>query len=108
MKAQTPAEGIMLTNDYGYAKVYLANCECSDPDHAHMIDISYDPDIGVAVEISLTIETPSWKMSKWKMIWQLLTKGYIKAEAAILMNEQQAVNYTNAITKCIKELSIKR
>lgn len=101
MKAQTPAEGIMLQRDYGDAKTYHVECECTDPDHSHIVDVSADEDFGVTVEIWTTAETPVWRTSRWKLIWELLTKGTVKYNVAIIMREQQALNYAEAIKQAI-------
>lgn len=103
MKPQTPAEGIMLQRDWGSAKTYLVECECTDPDHAHTVDVSID-DFGIAVEIWTTAETPVWKTSRWKMIWQLLTKGTIKYNVAIILREQQALNYAETLKSAIQDI----
>lgn len=104
MKAQVPAEGIMLQSDFGNAKTYHVECECTDPDHGHLVDVSADEDFGVTVEIWTTAETPVWKTSRWKMIWQLLTKGTVKYNVALIMREQQALNYAEAIKRAITDV----
>lgn len=103
MKAQTPAKGILLQRDWGNAKTYSIECECTDSDHVHTVDVSAD-EFGVAVEIWTTAETPVWKVSRWKLIWQLLTKGTIKYNTAIILREQQALNYAEALKKAIKDV----
>lgn len=103
MKAQTPADGIMLQRDWGDAKTYNIECDCTDPDHAHTLDVSAD-EFGVTVEIWTTAETPVWSMSRWKLLWQLLTKGTIKYNVAIIMREQQALNYAEALKNAINDV----
>jgi hypothetical protein len=50
LKAQAPAEGILLRKDYGDAKVYQVVCECGDCDHSHNVWVEAE-DIGVSVTI---------------------------------------------------------
>lgn len=104
MKAQKPAQGIMLQCDYGKAKTYRVECECTDPDHSHVVDIAADEDYGVTVEIWTISEIPIWKMSRWKLIWQLLTKGTVKYNVALILREQQALNYVEAIKSAIQDV----
>jgi hypothetical protein len=104
MPAQKPAQGIMLRSDYGKAKTYHIECECTDPDHAHTLDVEADEDFGVTVEIWTTAETPIWKVSRWKLIWELLTKGTVKYNVALILREQQALNYAEALNKAIADV----
>jgi hypothetical protein len=104
MPAQKPAQGIMLLSDYGKAKTYHIECECTDPDHAHTLDVEADEDFGVTVEIWTTAETPVWKISRWKLIWELLTKGTVKYNVALILREQQALNYAEALNKAIADV----
>lgn len=104
IKPQVPAEGILLQSDFGYSKTYRIECECADPNHSHTLDIEADEDFGVNVEIWTTVETPIWSISRWKLIWQLLTKGTIKYNAALILREQQALNYVEALRSAISDV----
>jgi len=104
MKAQTPAEGILLQRDWGNAKTYSIECECTDPDHSHTLDVEADKDFGVTVEIWTTAHVPLWSISRWRLIWQLLTKGEVKYNVALILREQQALNYANALKSAIKDV----
>ena len=63
MKAQKPAQGILLTNDWGDAKNYHIECDCSSSDHAvnMWIEVQRDKDIP-DVEVSFYVDTwtPFW------------------------------------------------
>jgi ABC-type uncharacterized transport system ATPase subunit len=50
MKAQTPAEGILKTNDWGDSRAYHVVCECGSADCSHNLWVEAD-DSGVAVII---------------------------------------------------------
>jgi hypothetical protein len=95
MKAQTPAEGILLVNDWGTSKMYKAVCQCGDEEHTHTIDIEVDD--AVNVTIYTTVSTDFWSRSRWSYIWQLLTTGRAKFESTLVMNEQQALTYAETI-----------
>lgn len=101
---QPPALGIMLQQDWGDAKTYNIECDCTDPDHSHTLDVESDEDFGVSVTIWTTVETPIWSISRWKLIWQLLTKGTVKYNAALILQEQQAINYAAALNKAIVDV----
>lgn len=103
MKAQKPAQGIMEINDYGHSKWYYVNCECSDPDHAHTVAVEAD-DQFVGVYIYTRATTPWWSKNRWRLIWQLLTRGRVDTEAVALLKTQQAVNYADALNKAAAEV----
>lgn len=96
MKIQEPAEGILLHKDYGDAKMYTLTCECCDPNHAHNIWIEAD-DTGITVTTYTQQKTKWWEFNRFKLIWTLLTKGYVEYEASITMTEQQAYNYSRVL-----------
>lgn len=103
MKAQVPAQGILITRDYGDAKQYEVTCECSDGDHSHKVWVEAD-DANVTVTIYTTAKSKWWERNRWSQLWTLLTKGYVEYEADIIMNQQQALNYAavlnSAVTDC--------
>lgn len=96
MKAQTPAQGILLNRDYGDAMSYTVTCECGDHNHNHNMWIEAE-DSNVSVTIYTTAKTRWWEVSRWKTIWTLLTKGYVEYEANVILNEQQALNYAETL-----------
>ena len=92
MKAQTPAEGILKTNDWGDSRAYHVVCECGSPDCSHNLWIEAD-DSGVAVMVYTTVRTNFWSKRRWTHIWTLLTKGYVDFEGSIHLKEQTELNY---------------
>ena len=105
MKAEKPATGIMLVKEYDDAKIYQIECECTDPDHNHIIWVENDKELdSVSVTVYTTNTTPFWSTIRWKTIWELLTKGYVKRDVTLLLNKQQALNYADALKKAIKDL----
>ena len=105
MKAEKPAEGVLKRNDWGDTKYYQIVCDCSDPDHDHNVCVEAE-DTGVSV-IVYTINTSTfWSKTRWRQMWELLTKGYVKQEVALSMTEQQALNYAGVLTKAVEDVKM--
>lgn len=131
MKANTPAEGIMKTGDYGDSKFYKVVCGCGQPDH----DVDFEveaTDTGVNVNTYVTVKTDYWTENvkkrydidnpylqeldwavkdiwngfviRLKLTWQLWTRGYIRTETTIAMTEQQALNYAETLKIAIQDV----
>jgi hypothetical protein len=105
MKAQVPAEGILIKKDYGDAKIYEIVCECGDCNHSHTVWVEAE-DIGVNVTIYTQQKTKWWKLNRWQKIWTLLTKGYIEVESNLIMGEQQALNYAETLKSACKDVKM--
>ena len=103
MKAQVPAKGISLISDFGKSKTYNIECDCTDPYHSHTLDVEADEDFGVTDTIYTFAHIPLWNTSRWKLLWKLLTKGELKYEAVLILREQQALNYAEALKTAIKD-----
>ena len=104
MNIQTPAEGILLRKDWGGAKCYQVVCECGDCNHSHDVWIEAEEDYGVTVTIYTQQKTQWWKWNRWQKMWTLLTKGYVKFEANLIMSEQQALNYAETLKKACADV----
>ena len=105
MEAQKPAEGILITKDWGDAKIYKIVCECGDCNHSHDVWVEAD-DHSVTVTIYTQQKTQWWKWNRWQKMWTLLTKGYIKFEADLIMSEQQALNYAETLQSAVKDVKM--
>ena len=103
MKAETPAEGIMKTNDWGDSKVYRVACNCGDESHNHNIWVEAD-EHDITVNIYTTGKTNYWSKTRWYHIWTLLTKGYIDTESSVHMTKQQALNYSIVLSSAVKDV----
>lgn len=103
ISAQAPAEGILKRSNWGDAVTYQVVCECSDPDHDHNVWVEAD-DARVTVTTYTTQKSEWWSLNRWQTIWILLTKGYVKYEASIIMTEQQAVNYAETLKKAVEDV----
>jgi hypothetical protein len=100
MKSQTPAEGIMKTNDWGDSRVYRIACNCGDENHNHNMWVEAD-DGDITVTIYTTGKTNYWSKTRWYHIWTLLTKGYIDTESTVCLTKQQALNYAETLKSAI-------
>jgi hypothetical protein len=103
MTSQVPAEGILLRRDYGDAKSYQIVCECGDCNHSHDVFVEAD-DYSVTVTIYTTAKSRWWSTNRWSKMWTLLTKGYIKYEADLIMGKQQALNYAETLKKAVDDV----
>jgi hypothetical protein len=100
MNTQLPAEGILLQRDYGNAKTYKIACECGCGDSDHQIWVEAE-DTGVSVTTYTMQKTKFWDVSRWRLIWTLLTRGYVEYDAAIMMTRQQALNYAAVLNSAV-------
>jgi hypothetical protein len=135
MKPQTPAEGILRTNDYGDSKWYQVVCGCGQPDHTLSVEVEAD-DSGVSVNTYATVKTDYWTdsvkkrydindpwLQEWdwfwkdlvnglltrlRLTWDIWIKGYVRAETTVLMSEQQAINYAHTLTSAVKDVKLFR
>jgi hypothetical protein len=131
MKSQTPAEGILKTNDFGNAKYYKVVCGCGQPDHDLDFEVEAD-ETGVNVNTYVSAKTDYWTdavkkrydidnpwlqefdwfwkdifngfVTRLKLTWTVWTKGYIRCESTIAMSEQQALNYAATLESAIKDV----
>jgi hypothetical protein len=110
MQAQKPAEGIMIQKDWGKARSYTVACDCGDHEHnAHMwIEVSPEADVQ---DITLTfyVQTTNkwWDKNRFKQIWEIITKGYTKNEATVILSKQGALNLSTVIRNSVNDLSKK-
>jgi len=130
MKPQIPAVGILKHNDYGDSMAYHVACNCGSPDCSHNVWIEAE-DVGITVMTYTTQKTDYWTESVhpsyskdgfsqwfdwfWKGLWNgLMTRlrltkniwidGYVKYEAGIIMNEQEAINYAETLKRSIQDV----
>jgi len=100
MQAQTPAEGIMKTHDWGDSKVYRVVCDCGSAEHNHDVWVEAD-DVGVTTTVYTQVKSKFWSLNRWQKIWILLTRGYVEYESSIIMSKQQALNYAKTLERAI-------
>ena len=112
MKAQTPAQGISVDSDWGDAKTFNVECDCTSDDHAvkMWIEVQRDQDIPeVEVSFYVTTWTPFWNesWSRFKAAYEVLFKGVHKQEHHMILNKQSAINFAHAILSTVDELDKK-
>jgi len=100
---QTPAEGILKRNDWGYSKLYNVPCSCGGDNCHHDVWIEAE-DTGVTVTTYTQQKSKWWSLNRFQIIWTLLTKGYIEYEASITMTEQQTLNYAETLKSAIVDV----
>ena len=132
MKAEAPALGIMKTGDYGDSVFYKVACSCGSTDHDVDFNVEINDGGEISLNTYVTVKSDYWSQvvkKRWdidndwaqefdwawkdivngfvrrvKLTWQLWTKGYVRAESTLLMNEQQALNYAETLRQAIKDL----
>jgi hypothetical protein len=132
MKAEAPALGIMKTGDYGDSVFYKVACSCGSTDHDVDFNVEINDGGEISLNTYVTVKSDYWSQvvekrydidNDWaqefdwawkdivngfvrrvKLTWQLWTKGYVRAESTLLMNEQQALNYAETLKQAIKDL----
>jgi hypothetical protein len=135
MKAQTPAQGIMKTGEYGDSKFYKVVCGCGQPDHDIDFEVEAD-ETGVNVNTYVTAKSNYWTeavkkrydidnpylqeldwtlkdsvngfIRRLKMTWEIWTQGYITTQTTIAMSEQQALNYAHTLTTAMNDVKVFR
>jgi hypothetical protein len=107
MKAQQPAEGILKSGEWTDAVAYLVPCTCGCDDHAHRVWVEADDTDTVVVTTYTQQKTRWWELSRWRIIWRLLTTGYVEYEASIIMNPQQALNYAETVKSAVAKFDKK-
>lgn len=110
LKPQKPAKGISIDNDWGDAKSFNIECDCTSDDHAvkMWIEVQRDNDIP-DVEVSFYVTT--WTKEFWKnwparlkAVWDILVHGVHKQEHHMLLSEQSATNFAHAILDTVKQM----
>lgn len=104
IKYQPPAEGILMSGDYGHSRSYKIICKCNSEDHIHDLWVEAD-DTDVSINIYVTVKSQFWSLNRWKQMWQLLTKGYLQYETNLLLDQQSALNYSKTLEKAVEDVS---
>lgn len=112
MKAQKPAQGISIDADYDNARVFNVECDCTADDHAvkMWIEVNRDQDIP---DVEVTFYVTTW--TPWFSRWQervgaalnILFKGVHKQQHSMLLNQQSALNFAEAIKSTVRDLGSK-
>lgn len=112
---QQPAHGIAEMHDSPKTKSYKIYCQCGNPDHELLVSIEADG-YGITVEHAVKVETDWWtKNSKWSIInglwvrlkqtWNIWAHGHLYYHAYTIMDQQQALNYSETIKQAIDDVT---
>lgn len=133
MRAEKPAEGIMVTRRFDDSVFYAVKCQCGNDDHEINFEVEVDPNANDVIVNTWTVQKTNWWTESvrkrydidniwlqeidwfWKGLWNglctrlRLTKniwwdGYIKYESTTIMNKQQALNYAETLKTAVKDL----
>lgn len=72
-------------------------------DHSQNLEVEFDEHGTAGVYIYTKVRSKFWELSRWKQIWQILSRGYLDVESSILLSEKSAKNYGNALLQTIDE-----
>jgi transposase len=61
-------------------------------------------DFGISVHIYVKNHTRWWEKNRWKQIWHILTRGYAQMDTTIVLSEQTALNYSEALKNAITDV----
>ena len=58
------------------------------------------------VTVTFYVETssPWYRISRWRQIWAMLTRGYAKQEHALILSKQAALNLGTVIRNSVNEM----
>ena len=121
---QTPAQGVMITNDFEDVIFYRVACNCGSEDHDITLEIEYEEDLkAVTVRMYQETTTAYWArpikvdmlhwsrplvdvanavINRFTLLYSVIIKGVIKREAYLILNKQEAVNLAGSITTGIE------
>jgi hypothetical protein len=133
MKPMFPAEGIVLNKDFGNSKFYTVECSCGNSDDQISFEVESNPHGEISVN-TWTVQKTSWwddpfnvseteldgtflsdleyatrsilnsLAHRFKITWQVWTKGYVKYSSTTVMTKQQALNYSATLVKAINDV----
>jgi hypothetical protein len=131
LKVQAPAQGIMITGDFGDSKFYKVVCGCGQPDHDIDFEVEAD-ETGVNVNTYVEAKSDYWTdvvkkrydidneflqsldwfwkdivngfVRRVRLTWAVWTEGYVKTQTTIAMTEQQALNYSETLKSAIQDV----
>ncbi|MCX7593148.1 MAG: hypothetical protein N2235_05210 [Fischerella sp.] len=128
---QNPAQGIMLDQEFDNAKFYTVSCSCGNPNDQIKLEIEVEDGV-ITTHVWTKVKTDRWRQtwpimdrdygswlyyikylinavtSRIRVIWSVLTRGYVEMESWTILNEQQSVNFAWALHNAVKELQAHR
>lgn len=109
MKAQTPAEGVLKSHDWGDSMVYQVHCDCGTAEHKHDLFVEAD-DMYVTVNVYCEARTDYYSSfwarikQKVKVTWDIWTKGVVQTSTDLMLTEQAALNYAATLKSAISDV----
>lgn len=114
LKYQKPAQGILLTKDFGDCKIYHVSCDCGEPDDSILVEVSSE-NTGVTVTHHITSKTDYWRtptkyywlnafLNRIKLTKDIWFKGQIEYQTSTMLTEQQAYNFAETLRTAIKDV----
>ena len=133
MKAQKPAEGIMLTHDFNDSKHYRIDCDCGNEDDHIEVSVCLDEFDEIIIEFEATQKTDWWKrVSKYNVykidnpwlfsivnsLQELVNgiahrlrvtrdvwfRGYVSYSSCTILSQQAALNFSSALSSAVNEI----
>ena len=109
MKPQKPAQGIMLDRNWGDARSYTIACDCGGREHYPQmwIEVGSESDVELQnVTVTFYVETtsPWYRLNRWRQIWTMLTRGYVRQESTLILSKQAALNLSTVIRNSVAEM----
>ena len=109
MKPQKPAQGIMLDRNWGDARSYTIACDCGGREHYPQmwIEVGSESDVELQnVTVTFYVETtsPWYRLNRWRQIWTMLTRGYVRQESTLIRSKQAALNLSTVIRNSVAEM----
>ena len=112
---QTPAEGILLQQDFGDSKFYKIACTCGNTDDDISLNIEADEG-GITIHHSVTVKTAWWEtptkytwlnglLHRIKMTYRIWIYGYLEYESFTMMTSQQAINYAETMKTATNDVA---
>jgi len=134
MNPQTPAEGISQQFSTPDFKSYKVDCSCGHPDDSIDFTVEVDDWQDIVITHCTTQYTPWWRdtfdkhaayninnellynivyyakdflNAVWHravVTWKVWTTGTVKYQSTVILTEQQALNYAEALRRAINEI----
>lgn len=107
-----PARNIMTTAIYDGARSFRIGCDCHDRGHDVDVWVEVEPDEDirrVTVTFYRDMETPFWQrgFNRFREAWRILVHGRSRFEGDVIMHEETAQEFCDAIQSSIKLLKKK-
>lgn len=126
MEAQKPAKGILEQTGGKDWKMYRVPCSCGcDNQIDLMVEVD---DYNVSANFYAETKTPYWRrrfetssvddqwlvyvvkefandwLNRFEIVWEALTKGYVKTEVTVMLSDQQCINFAETLKTAVEDL----